>query len=99
MVALATRFAPASADGLTGRALRQAGRCLLLAQASDWAFVMRTGTAVAYAHRRTRDHLARFHYLAAALEQGGLDPTRLAALEEMDRIFPGLDPKAFLPAG
>ena len=28
------------------RALRQAGRSLLLAQASDWPFIMRTGTAV-----------------------------------------------------
>ncbi len=99
MVGLVTRFGHAAPDGLAGRALRQAGRCLLLAQASDWAFVMRTGTAVEYANRRTRDHLARFHYLAESLEKDDLDPTHLAALEEMDRIFPGLDPKAFLPAG
>jgi 1,4-alpha-glucan branching enzyme len=98
MVALVKRFAEAPADGAAGRALRQAGRCLLLAQASDWAFVMRTGTAVEYAQRRTRDHLARFHYLAEALEKDHLDPTRLAALEEMDRIFPAIDPTCFLPS-
>lgn len=99
MGALASRFADAPADGPAGRALRQAGRCLLLAQASDWAFVMRTGTAVEYAYRRTRDHLARFHYLAEALEKDHPDPTRLAALEEMDRIFPEIDPAVFLSPG
>jgi len=38
-------------------ALNQAARELLLAQSSDWAFIMRTGTMVPYAVRRTRSHL------------------------------------------
>ena len=33
-----------SADGLQQRALNQAARELLLAQSSDWAFIMKTGT-------------------------------------------------------
>src|SRR5262245_58884553 len=36
-------------DGLIGRALNQAARELLLAQSSDWAFIMKTATAVKYA--------------------------------------------------
>ena len=44
--------------GLTGRALRQAGRELLLAQASDWPFILRTGTSPEYARRRVTDHPA-----------------------------------------
>ena len=96
MTRLAAAHLDEPAETLAGRALRQAGRALLLAQASDWAFVMRTGAAVDYAHQRIRDHLARFHYLAAGLEASNIDPQRLAALEEMDRIFPAIDPSAFL---
>lgn len=36
------------------RALNQAGRELLLAQSSDWAFIMHTGTMVDYAVKRTK---------------------------------------------
>ena len=44
------------ADELEWRALNQAARELLLAQASDWAFIMRTGTMVPYAV--TKDAIA-----------------------------------------
>ncbi|MBL8658781.1 MAG: DUF1957 domain-containing protein [Rhodospirillales bacterium] len=73
------------------RALRQAARSLLLAQASDWPFIMKTGTAVEYAYNRIRDNLARFHYLCDAAEGGNVDEPRLAALEAMDAIFPTID--------
>jgi predicted glycosyl hydrolase (DUF1957 family) len=33
---------------------------LLLAQSSDWAFLMKTGTAREYAAKRTKDHVLRF---------------------------------------
>ena len=42
------------------RALRQAARELLLAQASDWPFILRAGTSPDYARRRVKDHLLRF---------------------------------------
>ena len=32
----------------------------MLAQSSDWAFIMKTGTAVNYAVKRTKDHILRF---------------------------------------
>ena len=82
-------------DPLERRALAQAGRELLLAQASDWAFIMRTGTLVPYAVRRTELHLARFARLADGLMKGAVDPIELAEWEELAPIFPGIDPGLF----
>ena len=48
------------APALQDRVLKQLARELLLAQSSDWAFLMRTGTAREYATQRTLEHLARF---------------------------------------
>ena len=77
------------------RALKQAGRELLLAQASDWAFIMKTGTLVPYARRRTEEHLDRFETLAAALRGGTIDEAELAGMEERYGLFPDLDPGLF----
>ena len=89
MVELADRFP--TAQGLQRRALNQAARELLLAQASDWAFIMKTGTMVEYAKRRTVEHLERFLALYQDLLQGSIDPYRLALLEERDNLFPFID--------
>jgi len=78
------------------RILRQAGRSLLLAQASDWPFCMTRGTAADYARSRLRDALARFRTLAEAARGRPLEPARLAALEAMDNLFPDLDLRRFL---
>src|SRR5206468_5158172 len=45
-----------SPSPLQRRALNQAARELLLAQSSDWAFIMKTGTMVEYANDRARVH-------------------------------------------
>ncbi|HKO22787.1 MAG TPA: 1,4-alpha-glucan branching protein domain-containing protein, partial [Candidatus Eisenbacteria bacterium] len=82
-------------NDLRRRALRQAGRELLLAQASDWAFIMKTGTLVPYAHRRTEEHLERFGRLDRALGQGPLEEPEVAAMEARYPIFPDLDPGLF----
>jgi len=58
MVELAQQYP--NADGLLRRALNQASRELLLAQSSDWAFIMKTGSHVEYAVKRTQDHVLRF---------------------------------------
>jgi len=73
------------------RCLRQQARELLLAQASDWAFLMRSGTALEYARRRTRDHLDRFNRLHQQLHAGHIDTAFLENCEERDNIFPRLD--------
>jgi 1,4-alpha-glucan branching enzyme len=66
-------------------------RELMLAQSSDWAFLMRTGTARDYASRRTKDHLLRFNRLHESLEEGREDTDFLAACRERDNIFPDLE--------
>ncbi|MCL2823790.1 MAG: DUF1957 domain-containing protein, partial [Polyangiaceae bacterium] len=68
MVELAGRFP--RAVGLDRRVLNQAARELMLAQASDWAFIMRSGTTVEYATKRTNDHIVRFNRLYDSLIGG-----------------------------
>jgi 1,4-alpha-glucan branching enzyme len=84
------------AEGLTARALNQAARELLLAQSSDWAFIMTTGTMPAYAERRTREHLARFTRLYEMLRAGRIDEPWLADVESKDTIFQEIDYRAYL---
>ena len=86
MVELAQKYPQAS--GLQERALNQAARELLLAQASDWAFIMYAGTMVEYAEKRTRDHLIRFTLLYKTIRKGKVDKTWLADIESKDNIFP-----------
>jgi 1,4-alpha-glucan branching enzyme len=93
MVELARRFP--DPDPLQRRALNQAARELLLAQASDWAFIMKTGTTVEYAKKRTRDHIARFTYLYRTLTEGGLEEPILREFEERDNIFPDIDHRVY----
>lgn len=95
MQALAADYSDRETGGLERRALNQAGRSLLLAQASDWPFIMRTGTSVDYAVSRVKDHLSRFRYLHQTLREQRLDERRIRALEQMDNIFPELDYRMF----
>jgi len=82
------------------RALNQAARELLLAQSSDWAFILKTGTAWEYAHRRVHQHLGRFRRIATALQEGRLpDPAWLAQVEAADNLFPHLDYRVFVETG
>ena len=89
MTALAQGF-PA-AVGMERRALQQAGRELLLAQASDWPFILRTGTSPEYARRRVKEHLLNFLALHEQLTTTRVDEAWLAALEARDNLFPELD--------
>ena len=74
----------------------QAARELLLAQSSDWAFIMKTDTMVEYAKKRTRDHIARFDYLYRSLTgQCALEEPILREFEERDNIFPDLDYRVY----
>ncbi len=83
--------AQATPDRLTKRILNQMARELLLAQSSDWAFILKTQTHTAYAHRRLHDHFARFGALEAAVQHRQVDDAWLSRVEEQDRLFPFLD--------
>jgi len=89
MTELANRF-PRPGD-LQRRALQQAGRELLLAQASDWPFILRTGTSPNYARKRVKDHLLRFITLHEQLTTTRVDEKWLGQVEAMDNLFPDLD--------
>ncbi len=81
---------PGSGD-LAQRAVRQAARELLLAQSSDWAFMMKVGATESYARRRTVDHLLRFSRLSREIKEDRIDEGALAHLESIDNIFPDID--------
>ncbi len=89
MVELSRRFPTAS--GKRRRALNQAARELLLAQASDWPFIMSRGTVVEYAAGRARNHMLRFNDLYEGLLKADVPDDLLASLEREDNIFPHLD--------
>lgn len=78
-------------NGLLRRALNQALRELLLAQSSDWAFIMGTGTHTSYAIRRTKEHLLRFNRLYEDIKSNSLDEEWLSDIEYKDNIFPAID--------
>ena len=77
-------------DPFRTRLLNQMARELLLAQSSDWAFILKTQTHTAYAYRRFHDHLARFHALRDRLRDP-VDDGRLADIETKDNLFPFID--------
>jgi 1,4-alpha-glucan branching enzyme len=78
-------------EGLTRRALNQAARELLLAESSDWAFIITTGTSVQYATKRFRDHIARFNKLNTMIQSNSIDAEWLATIESQDTIFQEID--------
>ncbi len=84
-------------DELEWKALNQAARELLLAQSSDWAFIMRTGTMVPYAVRRTRSHLLRFNKLYENITAGKIDAGWLEKVESIDNIFPNINYRSYRP--
>jgi 1,4-alpha-glucan branching enzyme len=73
------------------RALRQAARELLLAQSSDWPFILRAGTSPDYARRRVKEHLLRFIALHDQLTSTSIDEHWLQEVESRDNIFPDAD--------
>ena len=76
---------------VTDRVLKQLARELLLAQSSDWAFLIKTGTAREYATKRTIDHLARFNRLHDQFVTNNLDEEFLRDCELRDNIFPNVN--------
>jgi 1,4-alpha-glucan branching enzyme len=95
MVGLARDYPEGSS--LQRRALNQAARELLLAQSSDWAFIMKTGTMVDYAVRRTKEHVLRFLRLHDQGRGGNIDEAWLSQVESRNNIFPEIDYRVYRP--
>jgi 1,4-alpha-glucan branching enzyme len=72
--------------------LDQAGRELLLAQSSDWSFILRAGTTTDLARARIERHLDRFWRLIQAIDNRSDPPEHwLAAVQLEDSLFPTLN--------
>jgi len=77
--------------------LEQATRELLLAQSSDWQFIISTGAAADYAERRFVEHCSDAEALVAALVDGSGDALgpaqrRAEVLARRDHLFPDVIP-------
>jgi 1,4-alpha-glucan branching enzyme len=77
--------------------LEQATRELLLAQSSDWQFIISTGAAADYAERRFQEHCTDAEALIAALADGSGDALgpaqrRAEVLARRDHLFPDVIP-------
>jgi 1,4-alpha-glucan branching enzyme len=81
----------APAPQFTDRILKQLARELLLAQSSDWAFLMKTATAREYATKRTMDHLVRFNRLHDQFVADDVDEEFLRDCECRDNLFPNVN--------
>jgi 1,4-alpha-glucan branching enzyme len=88
-----------NADGLISRTLNQMARELLLAQSSDWAFIMKTQTFTSYAERRVVEHIYNFNKLWKQLDKNSIDVSWLQKLEEKDNIFPNIDYHCYIEEG
>jgi 1,4-alpha-glucan branching enzyme len=100
---LAERATPRRSP-LGERLLEQALREFMLLSASDWQFLITTGTARDYAEERIRGHYEAARRLLDILgrENGGAslsveDMDFLVGLEEGDRIFPDIKASWFAP--
>ena len=84
-------------DKIYERALNQAARELLIAQSSDWPFIINNNTLPLYAQKRFKQHIGRFWKLANAIEDKNIDPEWLAQAEECTPIFPNLSFRVYNP--
>src|SRR5438067_11009858 len=78
-------------SALRRRALNQAAREVLLAQSSDWAFIMKTGTMVEYAVERTRVHVFNFNHLYEEIKSNSINEGWLSEVERRHNLFPDID--------
>jgi 1,4-alpha-glucan branching enzyme len=93
MIKMANQFADSA--GILRRALNQSARELLLAQSSDWAFIMKTGTSPPYAVARTKTHLERFNRLIDEIDKNEVNEIYLKDIEEKDNLFPEIDYRVY----
>ncbi|MFH1867643.1 MAG: 1,4-alpha-glucan branching protein domain-containing protein [Candidatus Omnitrophota bacterium] len=91
MLELADKFSGQESGSLIRRAMNQAARELFLMQASDWPFIMKTGTMVAYAHKRVKLHIGRFNRLYVDIINNSIDEDWLSEVENRDNLFSDIE--------
>ncbi len=90
MVELAHLF-PNEKSSIRRKALNQCARELLLAQSSDWLFIITNGTMVDYAKKRIKDHIGRFTKLYEQIKSDTIDKEFLSDIYKKDKIFDDID--------
>jgi len=80
---------------LKKRILNQMTRELLLAQSSDWAFIMKTGTFTEYAKKRTIEHLRNFYTLLDQYKKDNPREDVLRNLESKNNLFSEINYSVF----
>jgi 1,4-alpha-glucan branching enzyme len=93
MIELAQRFPDDS--GLKERALNQAARELLLAQASDWPRLLYKQESTEYAHAQIEDALRNFTTIYEALGSNYISTDWLTRLERRHNVFPNINYRVF----
>ena len=82
---------PNEGDTLRRQALNQCARELLLAQSSDWLFIITNGTMVEYAHKAIKERIGRFTKLYYQIKKDKIDARYLLEVFDKDDIFPEID--------
>ena len=81
--------------GLKKRVLDQAAREVLLSQASDWPFIMKSCLNADYAKMRVKWHLHNFNKIYDNLCRNTVNTEWLTRIEKENKIFPDLDYRIF----
>ncbi|MCL1837322.1 MAG: DUF1957 domain-containing protein [Treponema sp.] len=93
MVELAERFSENS--GLKERALNQAAREILLAQASDWPELLYRQKCTEYAKFQIENSLQNFTTIYEALGSSHISTEWLTSLERQHNVFPNINYRVF----
>lgn len=86
-----THLFPNEKNKLKRNALNQCARELLLAQSSDWLFIITNGTMVDYAKKRIKEHIGRFSKLYEQIKSNKIDEKFLKEIYNKDKIFDEID--------
>ncbi|MDX9897844.1 MAG: DUF1957 domain-containing protein [Spirochaetia bacterium] len=93
MIELAERFP--NERGLRERVLNQAAREVLLAQASDWPFLLRAGKSGSFARKQVEDAVTNFNRIYEMLCANTVGTEWLTRLEKRNNIFPNMNYRVF----
>ncbi|TFG85117.1 MAG: DUF1957 domain-containing protein [Spirochaetales bacterium] len=93
MIELAERFPNES--GLRERVLNQATREVLLSQASDWPFLLRSGKSGSFARKQVEDAVTNFTRIYEMLCANTVGTEWLTRLEKRNNLFPDINYRIF----
>ena len=84
-----------SVNGVHKKALNQMARELLLAQSSDWTFLISSQHSECYAQNRFKTHLSRFNRIYDDIKNGTIDEVYIDEITKEDNLFSEMDYKIY----